>query len=532
MGYFEKPFTSRHVIVGVSLFWVAFANLSFFRQVIEIYGLTASTIAPIASLAVVLWGASILLLTLLTNRWIFKPMMATLLILGASVAYFADTYDIVVDTEMITNVLQTNVHEASDLLSWQMLGYIVVLGILPSWVVFRLNIVYPPIPKQLVEDAKTIGVVLGVVLVLLLSFSKFYTSFFREHKPLRYYANPPFCLYSMGKYTGQCFSHPYTGLKLMGQDAKIPETDKERELIILVVGEAARWDHFSLNGYGRETNPMLKKEDVINFTQFTSCGTETAVSVPCMFSSFGREGYEKEKALHTEDLLDVLQHAGVNVLWRDNNSDSKGVAVRAPYEDFKVPEKNPMCENGECRDEGMLVGLQEYIDAHPKGDIVIVLHQMGNHGPAYYKRYPAAYEKFKPVCKSNQLEQCTQQEITNAYDNAILYTDAFLAKVIALLKKNDPTFETAMLYVSDHGESLGEKGLYLHGFPYAIAPEAQKHVPAILWFGKNFAIDKEQVRAKEHQDFSHDNYFHTVLSLVEIRSTVYKPELDILHGAH
>lgn len=532
MGYFDKPVSSRRVIVGVSLFWVAFANLSFFRQVAEIYPLSLSTIAPVASLGVVLWGASILLLTLLTNRWIFKPMLAIVLILGASVAYFADTYDIVVDTHMITNVLQTNVNEASDLLSWQMLGYILVLGILPSWVVFRLNVVYPSIPKQLIEDAKTIGVVLAVVAVILLAFSKFYTSFFREHKPLRYYANPPFCLYSMGKFTKQCFSHPYTGLKLLGQDARIPPTDHERELIILVVGEAARWDHFSLNGYARETNPLLKKEDIINFTQVSSCGTETAVSVPCMFSSFGREGYDKDKAEHTEDLLDVLQHAGVNVLWRDNNSDSKGVAVRAPYEDFKTPAKNTVCQDGECRDEGMLVGLQEYIDAHPKGDIVIVLHQMGNHGPAYYKRYPVSFEKFKPVCKSNQLEQCSQQEITNAYDNAILYTDAFLSKVISLLKRNDPKFETAMFYVSDHGESLGEKGLYLHGFPYAIAPEAQKHVPAIMWFGKNFAIDKQGVKAKSNQPFSHDNYFHTVLSFVEVNSSVYNPKLDILYGHH
>jgi lipid A ethanolaminephosphotransferase len=179
----------------------------------------------------------------------------------------------------------------------------------------------------------------------------------------------------------------------------------------------------------------------------------------------------------------------------------------------------------------MLVGLQEYIDAHPKGEIVIVLHQMGNHGPAYYKRYPKSFEKFSPVCKSNQLEQCTQSQITNAYDNAILYTDYFLSKVIGLLKANDEKFATAMFYVSDHGESLGENGLYLHGFPYAIAPEAQKHVPAVMWFGKQYEIKKEIVKRNASKAYNHDFLYHTMLGMLEVNTSIYRPELDILHDA-
>ncbi|MDD2369096.1 MAG: sulfatase-like hydrolase/transferase, partial [Sulfuricurvum sp.] len=297
----------------------------------------------------------------------------------------------------------------------------------------------------------------------------------------------------------------------------------------LVVGEAVRWDHFGLNGYARDTTPQLRKEDIINFTQFTSCGTETAVSVPCMFSPFGREHYEKEQALHTENVLDVLKRAGVNVLWRENNSDSKGVAKRVQFEDYQTSEKNTMCEDGECRDEGMLVGLQEYIDAHPKGDIVIILHQMGNHGPAYYKRYPKSFEKYTPVCKTNQLEQCSKDEITNAYDNTILYTDTFLSKVIGLLKTNDKDFATGMFYLSDHGESLGENGLYLHGFPYSIAPEAQKHVPAVMWFGKHSTIDKAQMAASAKEAHSQDSLFHTLLGFMDVNTSVYQPELDLLH---
>ena len=218
----------------------------------------------------------------------------------------------------------------------------------------------------------------------------------------------------------------------------------------------------------------------------------------------------------------------MSILWRDNNSDSKGVAVRGAYEDFRSPRVNPVCDEVECRDEGMLHGLQAYIDQQ-KGDILIVLHQMGNHGPAYYKRYPKAFEHFTPVCKTNDLGSCSSEEINNAYDNVIRYTDYFLAKVIELLKQNDHRFETAMLYVSDHGESLGEYGVYLHGMPYALAPDAQKHVPAIMWIGQHMKRDLrlDNMDERRLRRWSHDNIFSTLLGLFEIESEVYDPSKDL-----
>ncbi len=520
------------LIVVVSLFLTLVANTAFFKHVIDVYPLSWSTLPFIASLAVLLVSVSVILLTLLSWGRATKLLLITMLMVSSFVAYFMDTYDVVIDTHMIDNIVQTNINESADLFSFTLILYVLFIGVIPSWIIYLIQIKNIYFKEILIEKGKILGVAIGMIFIILLAFNKNYTSFFREHKPLRYYANPGYYLYSIGYYLQKSLSHPYSGLQVIGKDAKIPASDVDRELVILVVGEAARWDHFSLNGYSRETNPLLKKEDIINFTQFSSCGTETAVSVPCMFSSLTRDNYDGEKAEHIENVLDVIGHAGVNVLWRDNNSDSKGVALRAEYQDFKDPKNNLMCEYGECRDEGMLIGLDDYIKAHPKGDIVIVLHQMGNHGPAYSKRYPKTFEKFTPVCKSNQLEQCTQQEITNAYDNAILYTDYFLSKTISFLKKHDDKFETAMFYVSDHGESLGEKGLYLHGFPYAIAPEAQKHVPAVMWFGKHFEVNKTKLREKAKQPVSHDSYFHTVLNFAEINSSVYKAELDILHDIH
>ena len=188
-----------------------------------------------------------------------------------------------------------------------------------------------------------------------------------------------------------------------------------------------------------------------------------------------------------------------------------------------------MCDDIECRDEGMLVGLQDYINAQQQGDVVIVLHQMGNHGPAYYKRYPAAFERFTPTCQTNQLDECTNEEISNAYDNTVLYTDYFLQKVISLLKDNTSRFETAMVYMSDHGESLGEYGIYLHGLPYAMAPDNQKHIASVLWFGDSFKIDKKALQQKVNQPFSHANLFHTMLGLMEIETAVYNKNMDIIH---
>jgi lipid A ethanolaminephosphotransferase len=401
--------------------------------------------------------------------------------------------------------------------------------------VYRLDVTYSPLKREIFLKLKTILISLLVIVIMLFSFSKFYTSFFREHKPLRYYTNPTYYIYSIGKYIGDTFSSGETVLKQIGTDATIENTGNagKRKLVVMVVGEAARADRFSLNGYTRETNPLLKQEKIVNFSNMYSCGTSTAASVPCMFSIYGRSNYSHSKGIETENVLDVLKHTKkVDILWRDNNSNSKGVADRVAYEDFKNPDNNPIPDGDiEPRDTGMLAGLDTYIQKHKDQDILIVLHQMGNHGPAYYKRYPKAFEKFTPVCRTNQLEECSREEIANAYDNAILYTDYFLSKVIEFLKENSDTRETAMIYMSDHGESLGENGLYLHGLPYFMAPDNQKHVAAFIWLGSSAAknVDMAALKAKSQKKFSHDNLFHTLLGLFEVKTEVYDRKMDILN---
>jgi len=520
-------FTTARLVVTTSLFLAVLYNYAFFRNVLSTYPLTWDKLPFIVSLFLVLFCLTALVLLIVSSQYTLKPVLILVLVASSFASYFMDTFNVVIDIVMLGNAAQTDVAEAMDLLNFKFAAYFLLLGVLPSVWVYKARVDYGSWKREVVSKLKYVTALVLVLLVTGLVFSRHYASFFREHKRLRYYTNPVAWIGSTVRFSFGSMKAEGKTVRPIGRDAKIPASDTDRELIILVVGEAARADKFSLNGYAKETNPLLAKEDVVSFTEFYSSGTSTSVAVPSMFSIYGRKGYSRQKVRETENLLDVLSHAGVNVLWRENNSSSKGVADRVLFEDYRSPKTNPVCDV-ECRDEGMLDGLQECIDRTKQGDITIVLHQMGNHGPAYYKRYPPEFERFTPVCKSNQLDRCTNEQVENAYANAILYTDYFLSRVIELLKRNSGEFEAAMVYVGDHGESLGENRIYLHGLPYFMAPDAQKHVAAVMWFSDSFKIDRKALRAKADLPFSHDNLFHTMLGLMEIETSIYNKSLDIL----
>ncbi len=517
--------SANKLVLITAVFWVIFLNLSFFSHVIDVYPLNEKYIGFILSLTIFLGSIIIILFVPFCTRSTVKPILISFVLISALTAYFMDSYNIVIDEGMIVNALDTDINESLDLFSLNLVFYFLLLGLFPSFYIYKVKLVSGTITHE-IKNKLVILAIAGIVLVtVVMVFSRFYASFIREHKPLRYYANPVYYIYSTGKILSKKLKDKNVEMLLVGEDARDIDSDGKRELVILVVGETARADRFSLNNNYRNTNPLLEKENVLSLRNVYSCGTSTAESLPCMFSILNKKDYSISKAAKRENLLDVLKHAGVHVLWRDNNSSSKGIANRIDYESFKRADVNTIC-TPECRDEGMLVGLQQYIDSKLNGDVFIVLHQMGNHGPAYYKRYPEQFEKFKPTCKTNQLESCSVAEINNAYDNAILYTDYFLSKVIEFLKENSD-FKTTMFYISDHGESLGENGLYLHGMPYFMAPDAQIHVPAVFWFGDNNKI-KNLIGLRDNS-YSHDNIFHTVLGLMEIETNVYDRNLDILY---
>lgn len=507
-----------------------FGNFRFITNVLDSYPVTTANALFLISLFVVFFCFTALMFSVVCFKYTIKPVLILILMMSASFSYFMDTYNIVIDDTMLDNIMKTDMAESLDLLSIKLILYILLLGILPSIYIYKVKINVDSFRREAIARLKLIGATVIIIVVLIAIQNGFYASFFREHKVLRYYANPTYYVYSSARFIKSFFKPGSESFNKIGVDALIPASDVHRELIVLVLGETARADRFELNGYAKSTNPLLKKESLVSFKNVWACGTSTATSVPCMFSLHGVDEHSREKSRTTENALDILSRVGVNVLWLDNNSSSKGVADRVPHESYKSSDTNPVCDV-ECRDEGMLSNLQSYIDSHPKGDIFIVLHQMGNHGPAYFKRYPAAFEKFVPACKTNQLESCSAEEINNAYDNAILYTDYFLSKTIALLKKNNAKFEASMLYISDHGESLGENGLYLHGLPNLFAPDEQRHVPMIMWFSDSFDRDEinyEKLKQKSAEKFSHDNLFHTILGLMEVKTSVYNKSMDII----
>lgn len=515
-------------ILLVASFIMLTGNLALFQRLLEVYPPGLGNLPFLLSLTAFFTIATMLFLLAICHGRATRWILAAYLLLSSQAAYYMDQYGVVIDSVMIDNILQTDPQELAGLISASLVLRTLLLGVLPAWLVLR----YQPTLQGFRAELKSRAIVLLLLLVALLGviapFTAGYASFIREHKITRLFANPTYFTYSaILSVTQRLKSSAVASLQQIAPDAHEVGPRHKQELIILVVGETARADRFSLNGYARDTNPQLRMQDVVSFSHVSSCGTSTGESVPCMFSVMKRDKFDREEALHMENALDVLYEHGVQVLWRDNNSDSKGVAVRMRYENFKSPTLNPVCDE-ECRDIGMLSGLDQFIAANSGRDMLIVLHQMGNHGPEYYRRYPQAFERFTPTCKSNELSACSREEIDNAYDNAILYTDYFLSQVIDFLKQYDGQFETAMLYVSDHGESLGEHGIYLHAAPYLIAPEEQTHIPVIAWMGKHFDFNIDQLKPYRDYPLSHDDLFCMLLIGYEIDAKTCEGRRNIL----
>ena len=526
---YQRQFLPETVIVACSVWAVLFCNYSFFSNLLGVYPPAEGNIGFILSLALLVTAITILIVAPFAIGRALKPLLIILVLLTSVTAYFMDSYNVIVSAELIESALQTDYSESMGLLNLKLFLYVGALGGLPAVVLYKVRIQGRSWRRASLSRLQLMGASLIVIIAVLGIFSSAYASFFREHKSVRFYTNPLTPVYTAIKYGHDKLAGRDTmAYRKIGSDASQVPAAGKRRLVVLVVGETARADRFALNGYDRETNPMLSKRNVFSFDNVWSCGTATAVSVPCMFSVLDRKQYAEQEAKHTDNVLDILQRVGVNVAWLDNNSDSKNVALRVPYTSYRSVEVNTECDT-ECRDEGMLAGIREYVSAHPNGDILVVLHQMGSHGPEYAKRYPRDFEHFSPSCHSNLLEDCTESEINNAYDNSILYTDYFLSRVIDYLQVESANFSPAMLYLSDHGESLGERGIYLHGFPYALAPTEQKHVPMVVWFGSEHAREQNKLAEQNfvHRELSHDNLFHTVLGLMGVQSSVYQPALDI-----
>lgn len=439
-----------------------------------------------ASLPVVVFVWVFTVLSLGSWSRFAKPMLCLVLISAALASYFMSAYGIVIDYTMFTNVVETDVSEVSELLNWKLGLWVAMVGVLPVYLICLVPLRRKPWTNALGSRLIVLALALVALAGIVLSQYQSYASLLRNNREIRIILVPTNLFAAGHGYLKRKLATP-KALTSIGTDAVVTRQGAARKpkLLVLAVGETARSANFSLNGYSRDTNPELEKRNVISFSNVSSCGTATAVSLPCMFLDVGRDDYKDGLAKSREGLLDVLQRAGISIMWADNNSGCKGVCDRVPNHKATQHADAQLCSSDECKD-GVLLSEMEGFIKRQEGDAVLVLHYKGSHGPAYYKRYPTQFEKFGPVCETNELDKCEQQEVINAYDNSILYTDYVTAGLIDILAANSK-FDTALMYVSDHGESLGEGGLYLHGLPYAMAPDEQTKVPLVLWMSDSLA---------------------------------------------
>ena len=533
----KKPISLIVFNLLLAIWLGVFLNIAFFEKIrmLTPYNGVKAGLFVVASIIIVV-AAYNFIFQFFNWKWTAKPLAIALVFIGGFAAYAVNTLGVLITSDQIQNLMQTDIAEARDTWSWHLLTWTLGMTVVPIIVILMIKIKPEPIIRQLLHKVIASVVSLAMVLGLLFVFYVDFAAIFRENRDLKGMISPQNMIASFASYYKKKAPKENLPLVVYGEDAVMQKAQATSlpKLMVLVVGETARAENFSLNGYSKNTNPKLSQQDILNFSRVSSCGTATAVSVPCMFSGMPRKEYEERLASHREGLLDIAQRAGYQVTWIDNNSGCKGTCDRVNQ--FKIPEplQQKWCKDKECFDDILIDSFKAYLATIPQDDNrprLIVLHQMGSHGPAYYKRVPAQFNVFKPTCDTNAIQGCSREALLNTYDITLLYTDYVLDSLIETLK-NTTKYQTALWYLSDHGESTGESGMYLHGAPYAIAPTQQTHIPMLMWFSTVWQHQaKQQIKCLAQQgrkELSQDNLFPTMLSLLDVKSKVIDPNNDML----
>lgn len=515
--------------VAVATYLLALCNATFWGHLFRIFDGRPVTALVFAG---AVWALMLLVISTLAVRRLQKPVLIALLIIAGVTSYYVDVLGVVVDRDMIQNAMTTTFAESKHLITLHFVGHVLGYGVLPALVVLWVRVRRGPVVRAMFGTGLVAVLSVALLVGLLFTNLKAYSTVLRGNKELLGSVQPLAPVGGALRYAKMMFKSTQIVLQPTGRDAKpgpYLSAATKPVLMVIVAGETGRAQNWSLGGYERDTNAELKSRDIVYFPNATSCGTATATSLPCMFSPLTKAQYSYEGGLSHENLVDVLTHAGFKVEWWDNNTGDKDIADRIPSRTMTAEDGPEFCKP-ECIDGVFLKSLQEKADTITQ-NTVIVLHQIGSHGPSYWLRYPEDHARFTPACETPELTECTSEEIVNAYDNTIAYTDFFLAQVIDLLDASDRVVP-AMYYVSDHGESLGEAGLYLHGTPYFMAPEYQTRVPMVIWMSQRFRdsldIDTNCLKAAAGQPVSHDNMFSTVLGMVDVSTTARDSALDLV----
>lgn len=567
------------VLLLAAAFIVVALNARFWRIVFEAQPLSGAHAAGVlAAVAIALFALTLLMLLPLGLPRLMRPGLAAALVLAAGAAHFIGDYGAVIDRHALASVYETDPREAAEWLNLRMLIAIGLLGALPAALLWWVRIDWRPPLRETLSRLLLGAAATALLGLAALGFGKDVASLLRNRMELRHIANPFALLAAQLSYWDHARDRDRVFERIATDARRGAALPAERRPLVLVlaIGESMRAASLDLDGYARDTDVDLHPLPIVNFPHVSSCGTNTATSLPCLFSGLGRRRYEDGAAKHRENLLDALMRGGYDVLWLDNNTGSKGLAARAVEYSPGADAAPRSCNAEGCYDEVLVAELARRLPAIRR-DTVIVVHLLGSHGPAYYARYPPAFAAFVPECRTNRLQACSDLQLRNSYDNSVLYTTHVLSRIAALLGESravaaaprrvaclarlghaaharaaecaastEPStnfapagFDAAMLYVSDHGESLGEHGLYLHGAPYAIAPDEQIHVPMLFWTSPGYAarrgLDLRCLHARSARPLSHDHFFHSVLGLADVETAARAPSLDLFapcaHGA-
>ena len=472
-----------------------------------------------------------LLFALPSTRLSIKPWLFLLALISAGASWYMQQYMVYFDTHMLRNVLHTEFAEASELISLRMLLWVGAIGTVSAGLLAMVKLPKRNWMRALAARGGSLALAVLLALAGGALAARDLASLLRNQHELRFLVTPANLIVASLRVLEGDARQAVQARVPIGEDARLASSraGQRPRLLVLVVGETVRAQNWGLNGYTRQTTPELSRLDVINYSDVSACGTSTEVSLPCMFSRIGRRDYSERRIRSEESLLHVLARAGLEVAWADNQTGCKGVCEGLGEERIPGNADVDLCDGLRCLDAILLDRLAGRL-AQPGADGLIVLHSLGNHGPSYFRRYPPDYARFQPTCNSSELGDCSAEQITNSYDNAVLYTDHLLAQMIGLLDQQQER-DVALIYVSDHGESLGERGLYLHGVPYAIAPEEQTKVPMLVWLSNGLSesaeLDAACLRRQAALPHSHDHLFHSVLGLLGVQTAVYEQGLDL-----
>lgn len=435
---------------------------------------------------------------LLAHRRTIKPLAILLTVVSAAATYFIAKYNVAIDSSMVQNTIHTDSTEVGQLLSFQMIPYVVFLMVVPAVIIWRIEISFSPSGRYLLASLGLASISLCVALVSLYShYNAIHRAGNVSNKYIVYSLVPINVISSAASVASKSLRNH---LRSNSKDKEITASVSTpgNLVVVLAIGESSRKRNFSVYGYDRRnTNPVLQATEGLNLLNGFATRGSTINAL--------REILEKQDI----KLPTLVARAGVstscyvNYTLYDNCSSVGETMV------------SNCAHAGKCYDEDVIPLLAQNLKSYVSGYRFVVLHLGGgSHGPSYSNRHPPEFVQFKPTCDDADVaNRCTHEQLFNSYDNTILYVDHVLGKIVQVLEDSDAPY--VFIYLSDHGESLMEDGFLFHGMPPGMAlPAEQAQVPLIVKTSVPVSIAK---RAEYRQPDVYD----TVMDLFSIESPTF-----------